>query len=152
MAGFGAVAGISAFAMVLFAAPLNAPALIFTGALFIGLGVGLFSVGTLVASMALARDGGAGLALGAWGAVQASCAGIGIAMGGLIRDFTTAYAMADGLGETLAVRSTGYGTVYVLEILLLLGTLVVLGPLVGRGRSEEFLGHSGPFGLQEFPT
>jgi BCD family chlorophyll transporter-like MFS transporter len=73
-------------------------------------------------------------------------------MGGLIRDFTTAYAMADGLGETLAVRSTGYGTVYVLEILLLLGTLVVLGPLVGRGRSEEFLGHSGPFGLQEFPT
>jgi BCD family chlorophyll transporter-like MFS transporter len=152
MAGFGAVAGISAFAMVLFAAPLDAPALIYTGALTIGLGVGLFSVGTLVASMALAKDGGAGLALGAWGAVQASCAGLGIAAGGLIRDFTTAYVMADGLGETLAVRSTGYGTVYVLEILLLLGTLIVLGPLVGRGRSEELLGQSGPFGLQEFPT
>jgi len=28
----------------------------------------------------------------------------------------------------------------------------VLGPLVGRGRSEEFLGHEGSFGLQEFPT
>lgn len=152
MAGFGCVAGVSAFAMVLFAAPLNAPVLIFTGALAIGLGVGLFSVGTLVASMAFAREGGAGLALGAWGAVQASCAGIGIASGGLIRDFTTAYALTDGLGTTLAGQATGYGTVYILEILLLLGTLIVLGPLVGRGRSEEFLGHEGSFGLQEFPT
>lgn len=151
MAGFGAVAGISAFAMVLFAAPLNASGLLFSGAIAIGFGVGLFSVGTMVAAMALAREGAAGLALGAWGAVQASSAGLGIALGGLIRDFTTAYALADGLGTTLADRSTGYGLVYTIEILLLLGTLVVLGPLVGRDRSGEF-GHSGRFGLQEFPT
>ena len=152
MAGFGAVAGISAFAMVMFAAPLNAPGLLYTGAIAIGLGVGLFSVGTMVAAMALAREGAAGLALGAWGAVQASCAGLGIALGGLIRDFTTAIALADGLGATLADRSTGYGLVYAIEILLLLGTLVVLGPLVGRDRSGELSGHSGRFGLQEFPT
>lgn len=152
MAGFGAVAGISAFAMVIFAAPLGVPGLLYTGAMSIGLGVGLFSVGTMVAAMALAREGAAGLALGAWGAVQATSAGLGIALGGLIRDFTTAFAMADGLGSTLAVRSTGYGLVYTIEILLLLGTLVVLGPLVGRDRPEELDGHMGRFGLQEFPT
>ncbi|MFZ9394732.1 MAG: BCD family MFS transporter [Erythrobacter sp.] len=152
MAGFGAVAGVSAFAMVMFAAPLDAPVLLYTAAITIGLGVGLFSVGTMVAAMGLASEGASGLALGAWGAVQASCAGIGIAMGGLIRDFATAFALADGLGATLADRSTGYGLVYSIEILLLLGTLVVLGPLVGRGHSGEFNGHSGRFGLQEFPT
>lgn len=151
LSGFGAVAGIAAFLMIVFAAPLNSTPLLFFGASVIGFGTGLFSVGTMIAAMGLAKKGSAGLALGAWGAVQASCAGLGIAFGGLIRDGVTYFAMADGLGSTLAGRATGYGTVYCLEILLLLVTLVVLGPVIGLGRSKN-ADDMESFGLSEFPT
>ncbi len=151
IAGIGTVAGIVAFAMVLFAAPLQSIILIYLGAVAIGIGVGLFSVGTLVAAMALARDDTAGLALGAWGAVQASCAGLAIALGGIIRDSVSSLAVADTLGSTLADRATGYGAVYCIEILLLLGTLVVLGPLAGKARGAGS-GAQARFGLSEFPT
>ncbi|MEH6789314.1 BCD family MFS transporter [Parasphingorhabdus sp.] len=151
LAGLGAVAGVAAFLMTLFAAPLVSVPLLFAGATVIGFGVGLFSVGTMVAAMGLSNSGNAGLALGAWGAVQASCAGLGIALGGLIRDGIAYVALTEGMGPTLADRATGYGTVFCLEILLLLVTMVVLGPVIGRGR-ERVDGDAAGFGLSEFPT
>jgi BCD family chlorophyll transporter-like MFS transporter len=151
LAGMGAVAGIAAFLMTLFAAPLNSVPLLYAGATFIGFGTGLFSVGTMIAAMGLARPGSAGLALGAWGAVQASCAGAGIALGGIIRDAMAYVALQDSMGATLAYRATGYGTVYVIEILLLLVTLVVLGPVIGLNIENRKIANEG-FGLSEFPT
>lgn len=151
LAGLGAVAGIAAFLMTIFAAPLGSVPLLFAGATVIGFGVGLFSVGTMIAAMGLAESGNAGLALGAWGAVQASCAGLGIALGGLIRDGIAHFALAEGMGATLADRSTGYGTVFCIEILLLLVTMVVLGPVIGRDRDYAQRENEG-FGLSEFPT
>lgn len=154
LAGFGAVIGLLAFAMLLFAAPLDASFLVFTGALSIGLGSGLFSVGTLSAIMAIAGNGqhrGTGLALGAWGAVQASAAGLAVALGGLIRDGVSSLALADRIGETLAYRATGYGSVYLIEIVLLLVTMIVLGPLVGS-QTGDFTVPQSRFGLTEFPT
>jgi len=151
LAGLGAVAGIAAFLMTIFAAPLLSVPLLFAGATGIGFGVGLFSVGTMIAAMGLSGSNNAGLALGAWGAVQASCAGLGIALGGLIRDGVAYFALADGLGATLADRATGYGTVFCLEIILLLVTMIVLGPVIGRD-NERLMGESKGFGLSEFPT
>ncbi len=148
LAGLGAVAGIAAFLMTLFAAPLASAPLLYTGALGIGFGAGLFSVGTMIAAMGLARGEDAGLALGAWGAVQASCAGLGIALGGLIRDGMAYAALHDGMGATLAHRATGYGTVYLIEIALLLLALVVLGPVTVPARTAS----QQSFGLSEFPT
>ena len=151
LAGLGAVAGTAAFLMTIFAAPLMSVPLLFAGATVIGFGVGLFSVGTMIAAMGLSGSNNAGLALGAWGAVQASCAGLGIALGGLIRDGIAYVAMVDGLGATLADRATGYGAVFCLEILLLLVTMVVLGPIIGRD-STSLMGDSKGFGLSDFPT
>ena len=151
LAGLGAVAGVAAFLMTLFAAPLASVPMLYAGAGCIGFGTGLFSVGTMIAAMGLAQRGSAGLALGAWGAVQASCAGLGIAAGGLIRDGIAFIALHDGLGATMAYRATGYGTVYAIEILLLLVTMVVLGPVIGL-RSEFADDGSERFGLREFPT
>jgi BCD family chlorophyll transporter-like MFS transporter len=151
LAGLGAVAGIIAFLMTIFAAPLGSVPLLYCGATMIGIGTGLFSVGTLIAAMRLAAAGNAGLALGAWGAVQASCAGLGIALGGLIRDGVTYVALTNTMGATLADRATGYGTVYCLEIILLLVTMVVLGPVVGA-RDTYLDGDKKNFGLSEFPT
>lgn len=155
LAGIGLVAGIVAFLMTLFAAPLSSALLLFVGAGAIGFGTGLFSVGTMIAAMGLAKDGAAGMALGAWGAVHASCAGAGIALGGLIRDGIAYAALHDAMGATLADRATGYSTVYSLEVVLLLVTLIVLGPVVGRLAALQRAGVSqgaGRFGLSEFPT
>ena len=151
LAGLGAVAGIAAFLMTIFAGPLASAPLLYAGAAVIGFGTGLFSVGTMIAAMGLAQKGSAGLALGAWGAVQASCAGAGIALGGLVRDGVAYAALHDAMGATLAYRATGYGTVYAIEIMLLLVTLVVLGPVIGLHLENRKIATEG-FGLSEFPT
>ncbi|MGE4243402.1 BCD family MFS transporter [Ramlibacter sp.] len=132
IAAAGALVGIAAFAAVIFAAPLGAPGLFRFGAVLIGFGGGLFTVGTLTAAMALETGGLHGLALGAWGAVQASCAGVALALGGTLRDGVSTLALGGRLGEALADTATGYSFVYHLEIALLFATLVALGPLVRR--------------------
>ena len=155
IAGLGIVIGINAFLLVLFSGPFNSPVMLYIGALTIGIGLGLFSVGTLMEAMALAKAETSGLALGAWGAVQATCAGAGIALGGAIRDIIALLVQGDALTATLATRSAGYSTVYMIEIALLLASLAAIGPLVGRNRkvptSDPDQGER-PFGLQEFPT
>ena len=148
LAGYGAVAGTLAFTAVIFAGALEAPALLRGGAALIGFGGGLFAVGTLTAAMALARGGAAGLALGAWGAVQATCAGTAILFGGLLKDAIGGLAAAGRLGASLGSPATGYGAVYALEILLLFMTVIALGPLVRRTDDEDTRGR---FGLAGFP-
>jgi BCD family chlorophyll transporter-like MFS transporter len=150
LAGYGALAGIFAFAAVIFAAPLESVLLFRIGTALIGFGGGLFAAGTLTAAMALARDGESGLALGTWGAVQATAAGCGIALGGGIRDAVSSLASSGMLGRAMNNPSTGYSVVYHIEILLLFATLVAIGPLVRTVRT----GFSQPpskFGLAEFP-
>ncbi|MFY7744751.1 MAG: BCD family MFS transporter [Erythrobacter sp.] len=155
LAGAGMVIGINAFLLVLFAGPFSAPVMLYAGALGIGLGLGLFSVGTLMEAMNLAEGDGAGLALGAWGAVQATCAGLGIALGGLLRDGVALLLQSDAPSASMAMRATGYGAVYILEIALLLIGLAAIGPLVGhrsRLQPREDAPDARPFGLTEFPT
>ncbi|MET3827618.1 BCD family chlorophyll transporter-like MFS transporter [Sphingomonas sp. PvP055] len=157
LAGFGGVAGIAAFLSVIFAAPLHATGLLAVGAAIIGFGGGLFSVGTLTAAMAIsdAKDlgGRTGLALGAWGAVQATCAGTAIAIGAILRDVVSAAAVTHALGPTLADPATGYGIVYGVEIALLIATLIVLGPLVRPATDPSRIRFGQTrFGLAEFPA
>ena len=150
IAALGLVSGLWAFAAVLFADPLDSPALFRIGVILIGFGGGLFSVGTLTAAMGLEESGLTGMALGAWGAVQATCMGVAIAIGGALRDWVSAIATTGALGEAMNHPSTGYGTVYGLELLLLFGSLVVIGPLV-RNRQVPQVSAVGKFGLAEFP-
>ena len=120
MASRGAMIGIPAFIAVIFSAP-NASAPLFTvGVIFIGFGAGLFGHGTLTATMNSAPPGQAGLALGAWGAVQASTAGAAMALGGILRDLTAQFTDS----------ATAYSTVYSIEVVLLLLTVLIMNPLV----------------------
>ena len=150
IAAYGAVVGLFAFAGVIFAAPMASPQLFRLSVLLIGLGGGFFLVGTLAAAMARERNGESGLALGAWGAVQAMSAGVAIAAGGAMRDAITSLAVRGALGPTLNSASTGYGTVYQLEILLLFATLVAIGPLVRSGTMTR--PESDSYGWAEFPN
>jgi BCD family chlorophyll transporter-like MFS transporter len=150
VAGFGVVAGVFAFAAVIIAAPAHSVLLFRIGTALIGFGGGLFAAGTLTAAMAIARDGESGLALGTWGAVQATAAGGGILLGGGIRDAVSSLATSGMLGKVLADPSTGYSVVYNIEIALLFATLVAIGPLV-RKAPMDFSQSSSKFGLAEFP-
>jgi BCD family chlorophyll transporter-like MFS transporter len=120
------------------------------GTVLIGFGGGMFGVGTMTGAMALATGGNSGLALGAWGAVQASAMGIAIALGGALRDAISGLAEASLLGPALTGPSVGYAAVYHLEILMLFVTLAVIGPLVRPARDLS-LRPSSTFGLAEFP-
>jgi len=119
------------------------------GACLIGLGGGLFAVSTLTVAMGLERPGQIGLALGAWGAVQATAGGLAVAMGGALRDLVSNLATHGVLGSVLTDASIGYSVVYQLEIGLLFATLVVIGPLVRFAAEQE--SPRAKFGLAEFP-
>ena len=130
VAGLGALVGIVAFACVIFSAPLDSRPLFGLGVASIGFGGGLFAHGTLTASMALAKPEDRGLALGAWGAAQATAAGLAIGLSGVVNDLGSSLAMRGVFGEALANPVTGYTLVYSIEVILLFATLVSIGPLV----------------------
>ena len=150
LAAYGMVLGVFAFAAVIMSDPMGSPLLFRAGAVLIGLGGGLFSVGTLTAAMELGEAGGAGLALGVWGAVQATAVGAATALGGALRDGVQGLADAGALGRALEGPAVGYSAVYHIEIALLFVALAVIGPLArhagGAGRRTP-----GKFGLAEFP-
>jgi BCD family chlorophyll transporter-like MFS transporter len=132
LAGLGALAGLPAFAMVILAAPTGIPTLFGVGTMLIGFGAGLFGHGTLTATMNLAPKTHSGLALGAWGAVQATGAGIAIALGGILRDLA---AMVGG-------STFGYTFVYALEMVLLVLTIIAIRPLIGPNSSDAELSNN----------
>ena len=136
VAGVGAIVGVVAFCAVIFAAPAGSSTLFAFGVALIGMGGGLFAHGTMTASMETAAPKDRGLALGAWGAAQATAAGLAIAVSGFLNDAATALASRGALGEALVDPATGYGIVYLVEILLLLATVVAIGPLVRFAQSN----------------
>lgn len=144
VAGLGALVGIVAFACVIFSAPIDSRPLFGLGVALIGFGGGLFAHGTLTASMALAKPEDRGLALGAWGAAQATAAGLAIGLSGVVNDLGSSLAMRGVLGEALANPVTGYTLVYSIEVILLFATLVSIGPLV---RSHDQARRPNPSGF-----
>ena len=94
--------------------------------------------------MALAKPEDRGLALGAWGAAQATAAGLAIAFSGVFNDVVSSLAVRGAFGEALADPVTGYAFVYSVEIVLLFATLVAIGPLV---RSHDDMRRGKPSGF-----
>jgi len=142
MALIGAATGVPAFVCVVVASPAASAPLFALGTLFIGFGGGVFSHGTLTATMNQSPDDQRGLALGAWGAVQASAAGVAVALGGVIRD---------SLVQAGVSPNAAYDSVYGLEILLLAGTLVVAVPLVRPGPGRPTARRPEPTQKIDFP-
>jgi BCD family chlorophyll transporter-like MFS transporter len=134
MAGTGALIGLPAFLAVIFAAPLGSPLLFAFGTFLIGFSAGLFGHGTLTATMNLAPEDQRGLALGTWGAVQATAAGIAIAFGGIARDVVDGLNSQGLLSPGLGGAASGYMFVYSIEVIMLLATLVAIAPLIRPSR------------------
>ncbi|MEO1276688.1 MAG: PucC family protein, partial [Pseudomonadota bacterium] len=74
------------------------------------------------------------LAIGAWGSVQATAAGLGIALGGVLRDVIVAMPDSARLGAEMA-----YLPVFGLEIIFLALAAAVALPLLPRARRTDAL-------------
>ena len=147
--------GIVGFSAIIFSSPMQFPFLYFLGTLFIGFGTGLFSVSLLIIAMALSSKTnlGSGFILGSWGAAQAIGAGLGIAVGGILRDVVNKIALSGYLGSTFENNSIGYIFVYHLEILFIFITLIVLGMLSQEINKRKIKDHDQKsFGLTEIPS
>jgi BCD family chlorophyll transporter-like MFS transporter len=128
----GALVGLPAFLLVIASAPAGATGLFLAGNFLIGFGAAVFGHGTLTATMNRAPRAQVGLALGAWGAVQATAAGLAVALASILRDVLNATTGAhDGLWGLPAVAN-GYFGVYALEIGFLLLAIAALAPMLSR--------------------
>jgi len=130
MALGGAALGIPAFGLVIVSAPLGLSAPFLIGNFLIGFGTALFGHGTLTATMRQPPKEQAGLALGAWGAVQTTAAGVAMAMSGVIRDVVNAVLGASDSVTTDHAAAGGFIAVYAIEILLLIVTIAATLPIL----------------------
>lgn len=151
MAAMGTLAGVFSFAAIILSAPLLSSPLLAVGSAGIGFGGGLFTVGTLTAAMDLSHTSMNGLAVGAWGAVQATAAGLAIAAGGILRDILVSLSARGLLGEALSGPEAGYIVVYHVEIAILFLAMATLGRLVAPIGSPRVTRSQSRFGLAEMP-
>jgi BCD family chlorophyll transporter-like MFS transporter len=152
LAAKGGVIGIAAFSAVILSGMATYLPLFCLGVFGIGLGGALFATGVLTAAMALARSGQSGIALGAWGGVQATCAGVSIAIAGALRDWVAHAGAAGQLGPAFSQPVSAYAMVYHIEIGLLFAMLVAIGPLARFDAHPHRTTPTTKFGLSEFPT
>ena len=119
LARTGALIGMPGFGLIILAAQTGNLAVFVTGTFAVGFGAGLFGHGTLTATIRRAPRDQVGLALGTWGAVQATAAGIGVALGGVLRDIVLHLPVAQTLGS-----ATPYIAVFALEAVVLAMALI----------------------------
>lgn len=125
LAALGVLIGLLAFFVIITSASLVAAGVFMFGVLLAGFGGGLFSHGTLTATMRSAPRDQIGLSLGAWGAVQATSAGLAVVIGGVIRDSLFGLHLFG-----LPVAAAPYLAVFALEMALLIAAIAVAVPLL----------------------
>jgi BCD family chlorophyll transporter-like MFS transporter len=125
LAAAGALCGVVAFASIIMSTQHLNDILFMLSVLMAGFGGGLFSHGTLTATMRSAPRDQIGLSLGAWGAVQATTAGLAIVIGGIIRD--SLYGTG---GAGFSSVAFPYVPIFALEVILLIVALFVALPLL----------------------
>jgi MFS transporter, BCD family, chlorophyll transporter len=138
-----AILGIPAFIFIIVSGPLGdrpllegvslGLALFLSGNFLVGFGAALFAHATLTATMNLAPRDQAGLALGAWGAVQATAVGIAVALSGALRDILNAMLAPRGGILGFDPIASGYVAVFSLEVVFLIVTIVAVLPMLRKG-------------------
>ncbi len=127
LAIMGALIGIPGFTAIVLASAFVGPMLFVIGTGLTGLGAGLFGHATLTATIRNAPPGQIGLSIGTWGAVQATCAGIGVALAGVVRDILLGQA-----GLTGSQLHLPYNVVFMIEIACLALAIIVAIPMAKR--------------------
>jgi BCD family chlorophyll transporter-like MFS transporter len=128
----GAFIGIPGFGAIILSSVGGGATLFLAGTLATGFGAGLFGHATLTATMRSAPRHRIGLALGTWGAVQATSAGVGVAVAGIVRD-----VIVHAPSQAGNTPHTPYTAVFMIEIVFLVLACGVLLPRVLKVRSAE---------------
>ena len=123
-----AMIALPGFAAIVLSSLIDTAVPFLLGIFAAGLGAGLFGHATLTATIRNAPNNQIGLSLGAWGAVQATCAGVGIALAGIVRDILVVMPAFAGLPA-----STPYNLVFIIEMAFLTLAILVAIPLLLRG-------------------
>ncbi len=123
----GVAVGVPGFAGIIGSSLGGAAVLFPIGTVVIGFGAGLFGHATLTAMMRAAPREQVGLALGTWGAVQATAAGLGIALAGIVRDILV--GLSPGAGNAPYMP---YNIVFSVEVVFLTLAILVAIPLAAR--------------------
>ncbi len=131
LALIGSAIGIAGFAAIIFASMGGGIPSFLSGTFLVGLGAGLFGHSTLTATMRSAPKDQIGLALGTWGAAQATAAGVGVALAGIVRDIVVGLQ-----GATGSAVQTPYNTVFMIEIVSLIAALFVIWPMAYKFSSR----------------
>lgn len=141
--GAGALVGALGFTIISLAGGPGLVAVFQAGVGLIGMGRGLFIVGSVALVMSLADSAHTGLFLALWGMMQSLAQGFGVIGGGLLRDL----ARTTG-GSELA----GYTTVYAVSVgMLVLALAAMLALRLGRRISEGAV-RSPWAGLKDIPA
>ncbi len=125
LAAIGAAIGIPGFAGIILSSTIVGAPLFVSGIFACGLGAGLFGHATLTATIQNSPAARIGLSLGAWGAVQATCAGLGVLLAGIVRDVIVGKSSTTGLNVQLP-----YNIVFGIEIAFLVVAIIVALPLL----------------------
>lgn len=128
----GALIGMPGFAMIVVSSTTGGAVLFLLGVFLTGIGMGLFGHATLTATIRAAPPERTGLALGAWGAVQATAAGIGVALAGIVRDLIVGFNGNAGIDA-----ATPYTMVFMAEIIFLAIAALVIVPLIRQSRHSQ---------------
>ncbi|MCH2076556.1 MAG: PucC family protein [Rhodobacteraceae bacterium] len=132
LAILGALIVIPGFLAIIGASYIFGAILFVAGTAITGLGAGLFGHVTLTATLRRTPEGQVGLSIGTWGAVQATCAGISVAMAGVIRDI-----LVRGVDFSGNPASGPCNFVFMLEIAFLVLAIGMAIQLGKRGRSSS---------------
>lgn len=128
----GALIGIPGFAAVIGSSMGGGASMFLAGTLATGLGAGLFGHATLTATLRAAPVERTGLALGSWGAVQATAAGLGVALAGIVRDVIVGLDSGAGLSA-----HAPYNTVFGIEIVFLAIAVMIAVPRFAPRHRDE---------------
>lgn len=114
---------ILTFLLLAFTALSQQQAILRPSLLLLGLGYGLWNIGTLGLMVEYSRQSKIGLDLGVWTVVATLCRGGGVFVGAALFDL-----LAAGFGD----KATAYGSIFLLEAVLLVMGLAILSKLSAR--------------------
>ncbi len=128
VAAWGGWSALIGFVLIATSGVLASLGIFYTGVVLLGVGTGLATVANLSLMLDMTVAGKVGLFIGAWGMANAASRLIGSVMGGVVRDVMT--SLLDDL-------ILGYVVVFVIEVIMLLGSLILLRYIdVGRFRQQ----------------
>jgi MFS transporter, BCD family, chlorophyll transporter len=114
MSQLGVIVILGTFILYLVAALNRAEALIMPGLLSLGLGLGMWNIGTLGLMMEMSPDGKAGTFLGFWTLIVTLSRGMGVSGGGIIRDVALSLTgdVATSYAAVFAIAAVGLAFAY----------------------------------------